>query len=110
MAEILTTEVVKPENTESEDHVTKEILQKREARPPKRLTKGTFWGKILYFFSEKIDSRELFGFKMSTFVIRYYNFLFLSVDFFEFLAKIYLLSSRNFTRFFAISSFIEFVS
>ena len=52
MAEILTTEVVKPENTESEDHVTKEILQKREARPPKRLTKGNFWGKILSFFEK----------------------------------------------------------
>ena len=52
MAEILTAEVVKPENTESEDHVTKEILQKREARPPKRLTKGTFWGKIFDFSRE----------------------------------------------------------
>ena len=50
MAEILTAEVVKPENTESEDHVTKEILQKREARPPKRLTKGTFGVKFSIFF------------------------------------------------------------
>ena len=63
MAEILTTEVVKPENTETEDHVTKEILQKREARPPKRLTKGTFWGKILRYFSENTDFSGFFGSK-----------------------------------------------